>query len=46
MHQFTSSSKLMPKAELSVLPGQDHYSMLGAGRHVGLKRLIDFMRQP
>ncbi len=38
-------AKLMPKAELSVLPSQDHYTVLGTGRHVVLKRLMDFMRQ-
>ncbi len=35
--------KLMRNARLSVLPGQDHYSLLGAGRHLVLKRLADFM---
>jgi pimeloyl-ACP methyl ester carboxylesterase len=38
-------AKLIPRAEISVLPGQDHYSVLGAGRHLVLKRLSDFMRK-
>lgn len=38
-------SKLMPRASLSILPGQDHYSVLGVGRHLVLKRLVDFLRQ-
>jgi pimeloyl-ACP methyl ester carboxylesterase len=36
-------AKLIPQAEIAVLPGQDHYSLLGAGRHPVLKRLSDFM---
>ncbi len=34
---------LIPDAQLSILPGQDHYSVLGAGRHLVLKRLSDFI---
>jgi pimeloyl-ACP methyl ester carboxylesterase len=36
-------SKLIPNAELSVLANQDHYSVLGQGRHVVLKRLTEFL---
>lgn len=36
-------SKLIPGAELSVLANQDHYSVLGQGRHVVLKRLTEFI---
>jgi pimeloyl-ACP methyl ester carboxylesterase len=38
-------AKLIPRAELSVLPNQDHYSVLGAGRHVVIKRLTEFLAQ-
>jgi len=38
-------STLMPIAELSVLPGHDHYSLLGHGRHLVLKRLTSFMER-
>jgi pimeloyl-ACP methyl ester carboxylesterase len=34
---------LIPDAALTILPGQDHYSVLGDGRHVVIKRLADFM---
>jgi pimeloyl-ACP methyl ester carboxylesterase len=34
---------LIPNAKLSILPRQDHYSVLGAGRHLVLKRLSEFM---
>jgi pimeloyl-ACP methyl ester carboxylesterase len=37
---------LIPRAELSVLPHQDHYSLLGDGRHLVLKRLLDFVQRP
>jgi len=36
-------AKLIPRAELSVLANQDHYSVLGAGRHVVIKRLTEFL---
>ena len=36
---------LIPRAELSVLPHQDHYSLLGDGRHLVLKRLQDFVQR-
>jgi pimeloyl-ACP methyl ester carboxylesterase len=35
--------KLIPHADLAILPGQDHYSVLGAGRHIVIKRFADFM---
>ncbi len=35
--------KLIPNAALSILPAQDHYTVLGAGRHIVIKRLSDFM---
>ena len=35
--------KLIPHATLAVLLGQDHYSVLAAGRHVIIKRLVDFI---
>ena len=35
--------KLMSHAELVILPGQDHYSVLGEGRHPVVKRLANFM---
>lgn len=35
--------RLIPNAELSILPQQDHYSVLGAGRHIVLKKLLAFM---
>lgn len=38
-------SRLIPSAKLSVLPGQDHYSVLGSGRHVVATRLLTFMEQ-
>ena len=34
---------LIPNAHLTVLPGQDHYSVLGEGRHPVVKRLADFL---
>ena len=34
---------MIPGAELSVLPGQDHYSVLGEGRHQVAKRIRDFL---
>jgi pimeloyl-ACP methyl ester carboxylesterase len=36
-------AQLIPKAQLSILPGQDHYSVLAAGRHILIKRLSDFV---
>jgi pimeloyl-ACP methyl ester carboxylesterase len=38
-------AKLIPNARLSILPKQDHYSLLEAGRHLVLKRLTDFMEK-
>ena len=34
---------LIPNSEISVLPGQDHYSVLGEGRHHVAKRIRDFL---
>ena len=34
---------IIPEAELSVLPGQDHYTVLGEGRHQVAKRIRDFL---
>jgi pimeloyl-ACP methyl ester carboxylesterase len=36
---------LIPRAALSVLPGQDHYTVLGEGRHIVARRMTDFMTQ-
>ena len=36
---------LIPQSQLTILPGQDHYSVLDAGRHVVIKRLSDFADQ-
>jgi len=36
-------SRLMPRAELTILPRQDHYSVLAGGKHQVLKRLRDFV---
>jgi len=36
-------AKIIAKSELSVLQHQDHYSVLEGGRHLVLKRLIDFL---
>ena len=36
-------AKLIANAELSVLSGQDHYSLLGEGRHQVAKRIRDFL---
>jgi pimeloyl-ACP methyl ester carboxylesterase len=38
-------SRLLPGAELSVLAGQDHYSILDQGRHLVLKRLTSFVEK-
>ncbi len=38
--------KLIPHAKLTLLDEQDHYSLLGEGRHVVIKRLADFMGEP
>ncbi len=35
--------KLIPDASLSVIPDQDHYSVLAEGKHVVAKRLADFI---
>lgn len=35
--------RLIPSAQLSILPGQDHYSLLGAGRHQVLTLLKSFL---
>lgn len=37
--------KLIPGAELTVLPGQDHYSVLGEGRHQIAPLLKQFMER-
>ncbi len=36
-------SRLIPRAELTILPRQDHYSVLTSGKHQVLKRLRDFV---
>ena len=36
-------SGLIPHAELSILGGQDHYSLLAEGRHQVAKRIRDFL---
>ncbi len=36
-------SRLIPRAELTILPRQDHYSVLTTGKHQVLKRLRDFV---
>jgi pimeloyl-ACP methyl ester carboxylesterase len=36
-------ASLIPDAHLSVLPGQDHYSLLGEGRHQVARRIRDFL---
>ncbi len=36
---------LIPGAVLTILPGHDHYSLLGEGRHVAIKRVADFMEK-
>lgn len=38
-------AKLIPKAELSVLPNQDHYTVLANGRHIVAKRMLKFLDQ-
>jgi pimeloyl-ACP methyl ester carboxylesterase len=35
--------KLIPNAELTILAGQNHYSVIGDGRHIVVKRLADFL---
>ena len=36
---------LIPSADLTVLDGQDHYSVLGDGRHQVAKRIRDFLTE-
>ena len=36
-------SRLIPRAELTILPRHDHYSVLAGGKHQVLKRLRDFV---
>jgi pimeloyl-ACP methyl ester carboxylesterase len=36
-------SRLIPNAELTILPRQDHYTVLTSGKHQVLKRLRDFL---
>ena len=38
-------AELIPNAELHVFEGQDHYSVLGAGRHLTAKRLLAFLER-
>jgi pimeloyl-ACP methyl ester carboxylesterase len=38
-------SRLLPIAQLSVLAGHDHYSLLDHGRHLVLKRLTSFVEK-
>jgi pimeloyl-ACP methyl ester carboxylesterase len=35
--------RLIPNAELTVLPDQDHYTVLTSGRHVVQKKLAEFL---
>jgi pimeloyl-ACP methyl ester carboxylesterase len=35
-------NKLIPNSELVIMPGHDHYSVLGAGRHLVAKYLLQF----
>jgi pimeloyl-ACP methyl ester carboxylesterase len=37
--------QLMPRAQLICLPGFDHYSVLGAGRHQVQRRIAEFLSQ-
>lgn len=39
-------AQLMPNATLNILPEQDHYSVLGSGRHPVLQKLAEFMGNP
>jgi pimeloyl-ACP methyl ester carboxylesterase len=34
---------LIKRSDLKILPDQDHYSLLGAGRHVVSKRIMEFV---
>jgi pimeloyl-ACP methyl ester carboxylesterase len=36
-------SALIKTSDLKILPDQDHYSLLGAGRHVVSKRIMEFV---
>lgn len=36
-------TRLIPNAELSILPQQDHMSVIHSGRHVVLRKLLSFM---
>jgi pimeloyl-ACP methyl ester carboxylesterase len=36
-------SALINRSDLKILPDQDHYSLLGAGRHVVSKRIMEFV---
>jgi pimeloyl-ACP methyl ester carboxylesterase len=36
-------SALIKSSDLKILPDQDHYSLLGAGRHVVGKRILEFV---
>ena len=38
-------AQLIPNAQITILPAQDHYSVLGAGRHLVLKYLAEFMEK-
>jgi pimeloyl-ACP methyl ester carboxylesterase len=38
-------ARLIPGASIAILPGQDHYSVLGAGRHLVAKYLGDFLER-
>ena len=37
-------AELIPNADLNVLDTQDHYSLLGDGRHQVAKRVRDFLQ--
>jgi pimeloyl-ACP methyl ester carboxylesterase len=36
-------SALIERSELKILPGQDHCSLLGAGRHIVSRRIMEFV---
>jgi pimeloyl-ACP methyl ester carboxylesterase len=37
--------KIIPQSTLTILPDQDHYSLLDSGQHVVVKKLADFMER-
>lgn len=38
-------ARLIPNSTLSILPNNDHYSVLGNGRHLVVKRLVAFLEK-